>query len=50
MNSKNKYYNKIAFPYRLMYKRNEETGELDIIKAYKNAWGDITRIEIVGRG
>ena len=50
MNDKTKHYNKIAFPYRLMYKRNDKTGELDIIKAYNNEWGDITHIEIVGRG
>jgi hypothetical protein len=33
-----------------MYKRNEETGALDIIKAYHNEKGNITSIKTVGRG
>jgi len=33
-----------------MYKRNEETGALDIIKAYHNEKGNITSIKTVGKG
>ena len=50
MNRKIPHWNKVAYPYKLMYKRNEETGELDIIKAYHNDKGEITSIKIVGRG
>jgi len=37
-------------PYKLMYKKNTETGKNDIIKAYSNIAGNIVHIEIVGKG
>lgn len=50
MNRRIPHWNKIAYPYKLMYKRNEETGTLDIIKAYHNEKGNITSIKTVGKG
>ena len=50
MNTRIPNWDKVAHPYKLMYKRNQETGALDIIKAYHNENGEITSIEIVGRG
>ena len=50
MNRRIPHWNKIAYPYKLMYKRNEETGALDIIKAYRNEKGNITSIKTVGKG
>ena len=50
MNRRIPHWNKVAYPYKLMYKRNEETGALNIIKAYHNEKGNITSIKTVGRG
>ena len=50
MNRRIPHGNKVAYPYKLMYKRNEETGALDIIKAYRNKKGNITSIKTVGKG
>jgi len=50
MNRKIPHWNKVAYPYKLMYKRNEETGALDIIKAYENDKGNIVKIKVVGKG
>jgi hypothetical protein len=50
MNRKIPHWDKVAYPYKLMYKRNEETGALDIIKAYENKKGKIVKIKTVGKG
>ena len=50
MNRRIPHWNKTAHPYKLMYKRNQETGALDIIKAYHNDKGEITSIKTVGKG
>jgi len=50
MNRRIPHWNKVAYLYKLMYKRNEETGALDIIKAYNNDKGEITSIKTVGKG
>lgn len=50
MNRKIPHWDRIAYPYKLMYKYNEETKRNDIIKAYENDKGKIVKIKVVGKG
>lgn len=50
MNRRIKKWDRISYPYKLMYKRNEITNKLDIVKVYINEKGEFTHYDIVGRG
>lgn len=50
MNPRIKRHHKVSYPYKLMYKRNEITNKLDIVKVYYNEQGEFTHYDIVGRG
>ena len=50
MNRRIEKWDRTSYPYKLMYKRNEITNKLDIVKVYKNEQGEFTHYDIVGRG